>query len=130
MMDELGWKENKRMGIYGAKGSFVILLHKGPGASGSAAPIAQGLVDDFRGFEPWQCVSGDRPLSVAVHISDLHQLISDRCGDQVPALVGDSWGAMLALACATEYPETVGPLVLGVHCRSLSVFSGADHEVA
>ena len=111
-MDKLGWKENKRIGIYGEKGSPVIVLHGGPGASGSAAPVAEGLADNFRVFEPWQRVSGDMPLSVAVHISDLHQLISARCGDQVPALVGESWGAMLALAYAAEYPETVGPLVL------------------
>jgi pimeloyl-ACP methyl ester carboxylesterase len=111
-MDKLGWNENKRIGIYGDKGSPVIVLHGGPDASGSAAPVAEGLTDDFRVFEPWQRVSSDIPLSVAVHISDLHRLITFRCGDKPPALVGESWGAMLILAYAAEHPETVGPLVL------------------
>jgi len=111
-MNDLGWNENKRMGIYGDKGPPVIVLHGGPGASGSAAPVAEGLAEGFRVFEPWQRISGDTPLSVEVHISDLHQLVTDRCGDEHPALVGESWGAMLALAYAAEHPDTVGPLVL------------------
>lgn len=111
-MNKLGWENNKRIGIYGNKGRPVIVLHGGPGASGTAASVAKGLAGDFRVFEPWQRTSSDMPLSVAVHVSDLHWLISARCDDQVPALVGESWGAMLALAYAAEYPETVGPLVL------------------
>ena len=71
-MYKLGWNENKRIGIYGDKGSPVIVLHGGPGASGSAAPVAEGLTDNFTVFEPWQRVSGDIPLSVAVHISGNH----------------------------------------------------------
>ncbi len=89
-----------------------MVLHGGPGAPGSAAPVAKGLADDFRVFEPWQRAGGDTPLSVAVHISDLHQLITSRCGDEKPAFVGVSWGAMLTLAYAAEHPENIGPLVL------------------
>jgi len=108
----LEWNENRRIGIYGERGHPVIVLHGGPGASGSAAPVARALADDFRVFEPWQRTSGDMPLSVALHISDLYQLITSRFSNEIPALVGDSWGAMLALAYAAEHPETVGPLVL------------------
>ncbi|WP_321493925.1 alpha/beta hydrolase [uncultured Desulfobacter sp.] len=103
---------NTRIRIYGDKGPPVMVLHGGPGAPGSAAPVAAGLAGDFRVFEPYQRAGAETPLSVAVHIFDLHGVISARCGGQRPALVGESWGAMLALAYAAQYPETVGPLVL------------------
>jgi len=111
-MSNLGWDQNKRIRIYGNKGPFIIVLHGGPGASGGSARVAKGLSDDFRVFEPWQRVSGDKPLSVSVHIEDLHQLICARCGNEKPALVGESWGAMLALAYAAKHPVRIGPIVL------------------
>jgi len=111
-MTVLGWEENKRIGIYGNKGPIAIVLHGGPAGSGGSAPIAIGLSHNFRVFEPWQRLSSDMPLTVAVHISDIYQLIKSRCSDEKPFLVGESWGAMLALAYAAEYPETVGPIVL------------------
>jgi len=111
------WKEDQRMNIYGSKGPLVIVLHGGPGAPGSAAPLARGLAKNFRVIEPFQRPGEDRPLSVAVHIDDLHRLISVHCRDQVPALVGESWGAMLALAYAADHPSPLGPIVL-VGCGS------------
>jgi pimeloyl-ACP methyl ester carboxylesterase len=90
----------------------VIPGHGGPAAVGNAAPLAFGLSDSFRVLEPWQRGSGTRPLTVASHIGDLQGLISARCAGTRPALVGESWGAMLALAYAAACPESVGPLVL------------------
>lgn len=123
-MKNPGWEENKRIGIYGNEGPPVIVLHGGPGASGGSAHVAQGLSDDFRVFEPWQRVSSDKPLSVAIHIEDLQHLIDSRCGDEKPALVGESWGAMLALAYAAEHPESIGPIVL-VGCGTFDEISRA-----
>lgn len=111
-MRNTGWEENKRIRVYGKKGPFVIVLHGGPGGAGGAAMTAENLANGFRVFEPWQRSGGDKPLSVAVHTADLYGLIQSRCGSKRPALVGESWGAMLALAYAAEYPQTVGPLVL------------------
>ena len=111
-MSDLGWNENRRIRFYGDKGPVVIVLHGGPGASGNAAPIAMGLSRHFRVIEPWQRIKGGTPLTVAVHIADLRLLIESRCKDEKPILVGESWGAMLALAYASEYPETVSSLVL------------------
>lgn len=71
-----------------------------------------GIADSFRVLEPWQRGSGERPLSVKTHIDDIRMLIADLPGDEKPALVGHSWGAMLALAYASEYPDTVGPIAL------------------
>jgi len=122
---DLGWEENRRIRFYGNEGPPVIVLHGGPGASGGAVRVAQGLSDGFRVYEPWQRVSGDKLLSVAVHIEDLHQLICSRCKEERPALVGESWGAMLALAYAVEHSDSIGAIVL-VGCGT---FTKASRDV-
>lgn len=105
-------KKKLRVRSYGDSGPRVIVLHGGPAAVGEAAPIARGLADSFRVFEPWQRGSGGEPLTVARHVEDLHTLVKDCCEGGRPALVGESWGAMLALAYAAEHPDGAGPLVL------------------
>ncbi|MBD3177585.1 MAG: alpha/beta fold hydrolase [Armatimonadia bacterium] len=90
----------------------VVVLHGGPAAVGNAAPIARALADQFRVLEPLQRGSGDEPLTVARHVSDLAYIIADRCRSERPAIVGESWGAMLALAFAAAHPDMAGPLVL------------------
>lgn len=97
---------------YGTSGPQVIVVHGGPAAVGEAAPIARGLADSFRVLEPWQRGSGGEPLTVARHVADLHRLVASGCGDARPALVGESWGAMLVLAYAAAHPDSAGPLVL------------------
>lgn len=109
---------------HGSSGPLVIVLHGGPAAVGSARPLAQGLANEFRVLEPWQRGSGNEPLTVARHVADLHELIQLRCGRERPALVGESWGAMLALAYAAEHPDTAGPLVL-VGCGTFDTASRA-----
>src|SRR4051812_12073313 len=101
-----------RVRAYGTTGSVVVVLHGGPAAVGSAAPLARGLADAFRVLEPWQRSSGAEPLTVARHVADLHALVSSTCAGTRPALVGESWGAMLALAYAAVHPDRAGPLVL------------------
>lgn len=101
-----------RIRTYGTSGPFAIVVHGGPGAPGNMAPVARGLEDSFQVLEPWQRGSGGAPLTVARHIADMHQLIESRCGGARPALIGSSWGAMLALAYAAAHPRSAGPLVL------------------
>jgi pimeloyl-ACP methyl ester carboxylesterase len=91
---------------------LVVVLHGGPAAAGEAAPIARGLADSFRVLEPWQRGSSELPLTVARHVADLHELVEGRCEGSRPALVGESWGAMLALAYAATHPASAGPIVL------------------
>ncbi len=97
---------------YGASGPVVIVLHGGPAAVGEAAPLARGLADSFRVLEPWQRGSGAERLSVARHVADLHEVVGTWSPDARPALVGESWGAMLALAYAAAHPDSPGPIVL------------------
>ncbi len=89
---------------YGTSGPFVVVLHGGPGAPGYMAPVAQALADTFRVLEPMQRGSGGEPLTVARHVDDLHKLVEEQCEGIRPALVGHSWGAMLALAYAAAHP--------------------------
>lgn len=110
-----------------AGGPLVIVLHGGPGAVGEAAPLARGLSDKFRVLEPWQRGSGDEPLTVARHVADLYGLVETEREDARPALVGESWGAMLALAFAAAHPGSAGPLVL-VGCGTFDKASRAQLE--
>lgn len=101
-----------RVREYGAAGPWVVAVHGGPGAMGSMAAVARGLADRFRVLEPWQRRSGGEPLTVARHVADLHEVVQAYGADQRPAIVGHSWGAMLALAYAAAHPDWAGPLVL------------------
>jgi pimeloyl-ACP methyl ester carboxylesterase len=76
------------------------------------APVARALADSFRVLEPFQRGSGAEPLTVSRHVADLHELLQSHCGAARPALLGSSWGAMLALAYAAAHPDSAGPLVL------------------
>lgn len=106
-------RENLMLHIneYGS-GPLVIVLHGGPGAAGEAAPIARGLSGAFHALEPWQQRSGGPPLTVAGHVADLHEVVTTHHAEGKPALAGESWGAMLALAYAATHPGNVRSLVL------------------
>ena len=102
----------QRTRTYGQTGPRVIVLHGGPAAVGEAEPVAKGLSRNFRTFEPFQRGSSDEALTVAVHIEDLYRLVQRIGDDSKPSIVGESWGAMLALAYASAYPDSIGALVL------------------
>lgn len=113
-----------RIRTHGTSGPLLIVLHGGPAAPGEAAPIASGLCDKFLVLEPWQRESGEEPLSVARHVEDLHTLVQSLGRQARPALIGESWGAMLALAYAAAHPQSAGPLVL-VGCGTFDPASRA-----
>jgi pimeloyl-ACP methyl ester carboxylesterase len=97
---------------YGKAGPLVLVLHGGPAAVGDVAPVAKGISGPFQAVEPWQRGSGAVPLTVARHIADLHELATDLGGDSPVAIVGHSWGAMLALCYAAAHPSKAGPIAL------------------
>ncbi len=112
---------------YGETGPWVVALHGGPAAAGNAAPIAEGLADRFRCLEPWQRASepGEaEPLTVARHVADLHAVIMEQCADGPVAVIGESWGAMLALAYAAAHPGSATAIVL-VGCGTFDPVSRA-----
>jgi len=77
------------------------------------APVARALAaGGFRVLEPFQRGSGGAPLTVARHVEDVHAVIASLGPAARPALVGSSWGAMLALAAAAARPDRVAALVL------------------
>jgi len=77
------------------------------------APVARELAaSSFRVLEPMQRGSGGERLTVARHVADLAELVDSQCGGARPALVGSSWGAMLALAYGASHPDRAGPIVL------------------
>jgi pimeloyl-ACP methyl ester carboxylesterase len=92
---------------YGVGGPLVVLLHGGPGASGSMASLARDLADDCTVLEPRQRRSGGDPLTVAGHVEDLAAVLPEGA-----ALVGWSWGAMLALSFAAAHPGRARSLAL------------------
>ena len=94
---------------YGGSGPHVIVVHGGPGACGSMAPVARGIADSFRVLEPFQSATS---ATVADHVADLHEVVESYAPETAPALVGHSWGAMLALAYAATHPSSAGPIVL------------------
>lgn len=83
------------------------------------AAVARGLAGRCQVVEPFQRGSGSgqrssgaERLSVRRHVADLDEVIESCCGGARPALVGSSWGAVLALAYAAEHSLRAGPLVL------------------
>lgn len=92
---------------HGHHGPVVAVLHGGPGAPGSAVSLARGLADRFTVLEPLQRRSGGPPLTVACHVEDLAAVLPEGA-----ALVGHSWGAMLALSFAAAHPGWARSLAL------------------
>lgn len=111
---------------YGTTGPAVFVLHGGPGAPGDVAPLAHALSDRFVVFEPLQRRSGGTPLTVATHVEDLRAVVVTESSTP-RAIVGHSWGAMLALAFAAEHPDLVETLVL-IGCGTFDRASRAEYE--
>jgi pimeloyl-ACP methyl ester carboxylesterase len=89
------------------------------------APIARGLAGSYCVVEPFQRGSGDEALTVARHVADLHEVVTFYAGGRPPALLGASWGAMLALAYTAAHPTSTGPLIL-VGCGTFDLTARAE----
>lgn len=100
----------KRFGPAGS--ASVVVVHGGPGAQGGADALAEALSDPLTVIAPHQRRSGGIHLSVAQHVEDLRGLLATGSTSIRPALVGESWGAMLALAFAAAHPDRVSALCL------------------
>jgi len=84
----------------------IAVIHGGPGAPGSAAPIARGLSSNFGVLEPLQAAD-----SVEGSIIELKSQLEDSA--ELPVvLIGASWGAMLSYMFAARFPEYVSKVIM------------------
>jgi pimeloyl-ACP methyl ester carboxylesterase len=91
---------------YGRPPHRVTVLHGGPGARGSVAPLARELSVDMGVLEPLQ--SAD---SVDGQVLELKAQLEDAA--ELPVvLVGSSWGAMLGCILSARYPKLVRKLIM------------------
>lgn len=96
---------------------LIVVLHGGPGGDHRSLLALEGLAGthrvlfyDQRGSGLSERVSPDR-LGLRDHLADLDALIAAHGGGPV-ALIGHSWGAMLAKAYLGHRPEAVSHAVL------------------
>lgn len=92
--------------IYGAAPYTVAVVHGGPGAPGTMAPVARELAAHCGVLEPLQTAT-----SLDGQIEELREAL-DQHGDLPVTLVGSSWGAMLSYLLAARHPALVRKLIL------------------
>lgn len=91
---------------YGNKPINLVLLHGGPGATGSVVDIAIQLSKSFSVLEPFQTKK-----NIKDQVFELYEQISNHCEGPV-VLIGWSWGAWLGYIFASKYPLLVKKLIL------------------
>ena len=99
--------------------SVAILLHGGPGSNMNAVwPDLQPLADlrtivmyDQRGGGRSQVITDPARLTAEHHVRDL-EAVRAQLGIERFALIGESWGAGLAILYATAHPDRVERLLL------------------
>ena len=96
----------------------VIVLHGGPGGDYRYLLPLQALADDYyvvfydqRGTGLSERVPTEQ-LTIQVMVDDLDRMITHYSDDEPVALIGHSWGAMLAAAYTEQHPDRVAKLVL------------------
>src|SRR5262245_32734300 len=92
--------------MYGAAPFGVAVLHGGPGAPGTMAPVARELADERGVLEPLQTAA-----SLQGQVDELRTVLEAHAA--LPAtLIGSSWGAMLGFIFAAYHPAAVKKLIL------------------
>ncbi len=96
----------KNPGKHGIPPYTVAVIHGGPGAAGSMAPVARELSRTMGILEPLQTAS-----SVDGQVAELHDQLEKHASLPV-TLIGHSWGAWLSLIFAARHPSFVKKLIL------------------
>lgn len=91
---------------YGQAPFTVAVIHGGPGAPGSMAPVARELSSGWGVLEPLQTAD-----SLEGQLQELHDVLEAH-GTRPVALIGSSWGAMLSYIFASRWPDFVRKLIL------------------
>jgi pimeloyl-ACP methyl ester carboxylesterase len=92
--------------LYGQPPFTVAVLHGGPGAPGTMAPVARELAAEWGVLEPLQTAD-----SLDGQVEELRAVLGERA-DLPVTLIGSSWGAMLGYIFAARYPAHVRKLIL------------------
>jgi len=92
--------------IYGEKPISICVIHGGPGAHGSMAPVARELSGYPGVLEPMQ--SGH---SIEALMKELRSQVSEHAVAPV-TLIGHSWGAWISYLFAAQFPGTVNKIIL------------------
>ena len=82
------------------------VIHGGPGARGSVAPVARELAHAHGVLEPLQT-----ERTIDGQVRELADVLRDNA-DGAATLIGHSWGAWLAWIVAARHPDLVAKLVL------------------
>jgi pimeloyl-ACP methyl ester carboxylesterase len=96
----------KNLRKYGKPPFKVAVIHGGPGAPGSIAPVGRELSKTMSVLEPLQTKD-----SLEGQIEELCEVL-EKNADIPAVLVGHSWGAWLAYFIAARYPQLVKKLIL------------------
>jgi len=91
---------------YGSAPFNVALIHGGPGAPGTMAPVARELSTDFGVLEPLQTAD-----TLAGQVQELRDVLTQHAAPPL-TLIGSSWGAMLGFILAARHPELVKKLIM------------------
>ena len=95
-----------RYRTYGTAPFRLVVVHGGPGALGSLAPVARELTAGWGVVETLHTAR-----SVEGQIEELRAAVTEVAEPPV-VVVGHSWGAMLGYVFAARYPELVRKLTL------------------
>lgn len=96
----------KNLRKYGIAPFNIAVIHGGPGAPGTMAPVARELSADWGVLEPLQTAT-----SLEGQVQELKTVL-EKNGDFPVTLIGSSWGAMLSFIFSARYPEFVKKIIL------------------
>jgi pimeloyl-ACP methyl ester carboxylesterase len=91
---------------YGNPPFNIAIIHGGPGAPGSVAPVARELAFTKGVLEPLQTEE-----TVEGEVQELRTVLEESA-DLPVILIGHSWGAMLSYIIAARYPSLVKKLIM------------------
>jgi pimeloyl-ACP methyl ester carboxylesterase len=91
---------------YGKPPYSVAVVHGGPGAPGSMAPVARELAKHCGVIEHLESAT-----TIEGQVAELHESLKEY-GDLPATLIGHSWGAWLSLIFAARYPAMAKKLIL------------------
>jgi pimeloyl-ACP methyl ester carboxylesterase len=96
----------KNLRKYGNAPFNVAVIHGGPGAPGSIAPIARELSSNWGVLEPFQTAT-----SLEGQIQELKAVLEEHANLPV-TLIGHSWGALLSFIVTARYSALTSKLIL------------------